>query len=621
MNYFTSRGQRRSRAGRVGRDVHIEGRFVDARKHLEFENLRLSVEAGKALAVVGLSDADTNGIGSIFNPLHKIEMDGAITIGGNRYADRKYFRHEIYHLGDRDTLINRFSVLDNIFLRDRDYTMLSSKYACQRLRTVFEKYDIHIDPDDAIHQLSISEQIIVEIIRAYVHNPEFCVFGDVLSQVTDEYSEIVLRLIHDLKEERGIPILYLTTHFENVIGFADKIIVVRNQYVAGEFQAEAVKRNPKPLMYCLSGWKELSYSPNDNIANLQSLLLEMHNKIEFTEELKKILTFLAEDIKRILSPASCTVIVMDDGLRASIIVGDKKEIPQSLIDEVRNRALDEDSNLFHARATNSPCIEKHLDQRCYMYMPVLLNNELAGIILVEFERMEVGLEADHVRQILNNFAREMAVAIETSRLVGNSTLLQESHHRIKNNLQIIVNLLFMQKLALRKHGAPVTDAIDKVISQVKSIALIHDLLSNGGLGKNLVNLRVIIQEIVRFYKNTRIEFELNLEDISIPYNKASTIALVVNELITNSVKHAFCDAQEVQRVSVTCDSRDGDLCIIVSDNGVGFPREEALCKRGISSEIINTTVLKMGGSVCERNLTEHGSAKTEIRLPRLAVYE
>ena len=77
----------------------------------------------------------------------------------------------------------------------------------------------------------------MEIIRAYVHNPEFCVFGDVLSQVTDEYSEIVLRLIHDLKEERGIPILYLTTHFENVIGFADKIIVVRNQYVAGEFQA------------------------------------------------------------------------------------------------------------------------------------------------------------------------------------------------------------------------------------------------------------------------------------------------------------------------------------------------------------------------------------------------
>ena len=126
---------------------------------------------------------------------------------------------------------------------------------------------------------------------------------------------------------------------------------------------------------------------------------------------------------------------------------------------------------------------------------------------------------------------------------------------------------------------------------------------------------------MRFYKNTRIEFELNLENISIPYNKASTIALVVNELITNSVKHAFSDYQELRRVSVICDSRDGDLCIIVGDNGVGFPREEALCKRGIGSEIINTTVLKMGGSVCERNLSELGNAQTEIRLPRLAVYE
>lgn len=620
MNYFTDARKRRLQEGGPARDVRMEGCFVDAKKHLRFENLRLVIEAGSAVAVVGLSDADTNGIGSIFNSLNRIEMNGTISIGGCSYSDRKYLRHRIFRLGDRDSLINSFSVLDNIFLRDHDYTILSSKYACQRLKTVFEKYGIRIDPYSAIDRLSISEQIIVEIVRAYLHAPEFCVFGDVLSQVTDEYYEITLRLIHDLKAEMRVPILYLTTHFENVIGIADKIIVVRNQYIAGEFQVEAVKRNPKPLMYCLSGWKELNYSPNDNIANLQNLLLEMHNKIEFTEELKKILTFLAEDIKRILSPQSCTVMVMDDGLRASIVVGDKREVPQRLIEEIRLRALDPDDNMFGAGAANSSCIQKVLNDRCYMYEPVLLNDELAGIILVEFEKLEAGIEADHARQILNNFAREIAVAIETSRLVGNSTLLQESHHRIKNNLQIIVNLLFMQKLALRKHGASVTEAIDKVIRQVKSIALIHDLLSKGGLGKNLVNLKVIIQEIVLFYKNTRIEFELSLENISIPYNKASTIALVINELITNSVKHAFPDGQS-GKVNVLCTSQDGDLCIIEGDDGVGFPRNAALRKRGIGSDIIHTTVLKMGGSVQERNLMENGCAQTEIRLPRSAVYE
>lgn len=620
MNYFTEARKRRLQEGGSAGNIRIEGCFVDAKKHLRFENLRLAIEAGNAVAVVGLSDADTNGIGSIFNSLNRIEMNGTISIGEHSYSDRKYLRHRIFRLGDRDSLINRFSVLDNIFLRDRDYTILSSKYAYQRLKTIFEKYGVRIDPYSAIDQLSISEQIIVEIVRAYLHEPEFCVFGDVLSQVTDEYYEVILRLIHDLKAEMRVPILYLTTHFENVIGIADKIIVVRNQYIAGEFQVEAVKRNPKPLMYCLSGWKELNYSPNDNIANLQSLLLEMHNKIEFTEELKKILTFLAEDIKRILSPESCTVMVMDDGLRASIIVGDKKEVPQSLIEEIRLRALDPDANMFNAGATNSTCIQKFLNDRCYMYEPVLLNHELAGVILVEFEKLEAGIEADHARQILNNFAREIAVAIETSRLVGNSTLLQESHHRIKNNLQIIVNLLFMQKLALRKHGASITEAIDKVIRQVKSIALIHDLLSKGGLGKNLVNLKVIIQEIVLFYKNTRIEFELSLEDISIPYNKASTIALVINELITNSVKHAFPGGQS-GKVNVLCTSQDGDLCIIEGDDGVGFPRNAALRKRGIGSDIIHTTVLKMGGSVQERNLAENGCAQTEIRLPRSAVYE
>ena len=620
MNYFTKGKKRQIRDQQEEKTVRIEGCFVDARKHLRFEDLHFSIEPGKALAVVGLSDADTTGIGSIFNPLRKIEMDGLIAIGSDQYTDRRYFRHRIYHIGDRDSLINTFSVLDNVFLRDRNYTMLNSKAACQRLKTVFDEYSIRIDPNAAINQLSISEQIIVEIIRAYLHDPDLCVFSDVFSQITDVYSEIVLRLIHDFKTGLRCPILYLATHFENVISFADRIIVVRNQYVAGEFQAEEVKRNPKPLMYCLSGWKEMSYSSEDSIANLQKLLLEIHNKIEFTEELKKILAFLAEDIKRILSPVACTVIVMDDDLQASIIVGDRNEIPQSLIEEVRDHVLDTDTNLFHVSEMDPSCIERTLNQRYYMYVPVLLNNELAGIILVEFDTKAGNTDTDQTHQILSNFAREMAVAIETSRLVGNSALLQESHHRIKNNLQIIVNLLFMQKLALRKHGAPVTDAIDKVIGQVKSIALIHDLLSNGGLGKNLVNLSTIIQEIVRFYRNTRIEFELDLENISIPYNKASTIALVINELITNCVKHAFPD-QEIRKVRVVCESREGDLRIVVSDNGVGFPQQGACTKHGIGSEIINTTVLKMGGSIFERNLMEHGCAQTEIRLPRLAVYE
>ena len=211
----------------------------------------------------------------------------------------------------------------------------------------------------------------------------------------------------------------------------------------------------------------------------------------------------------------------------------------------------------------------------------------------------------------------MAITIETSRLIGKSVLLQESHHRIKNNLQIITNLLFMQETKLLEINSEVQVTFDQIINQVKSIALIHDLLSKDKVGNNEVNLRVIIQRIVQFYQNERLEFNLDVFNISIPYNKATTIALVINELIANCVKHAFTNRAKGQ-IAIKCSIDDERLIIIVHDNGIGFPQDQPVSKLGIGTSIVDTTVLKLGGEIVRSN--EKGAC-VKIMFSRDSIYE
>ncbi len=151
------------------------------------------------------------------------------------------------------------------------------------------------------------------------------------------------------------------------------------------------------------------------------------------------------------------------------------------------------------------------------------------------------------------------------------TLLKEIHHRVKNNLQIISSLLNLQ---LNSINDPETvDAIKEGQNRVKSMALIHEKLY---MQDNLAGInseeyiRTLSQNIFDSYNtiSDRISLKTQIDPISLEIDTVIPIALIINELITNSLKYAFPKDQEGE-IFVSLSKLDDKLQLIVSDNGIG----------------------------------------------------
>jgi two-component sensor histidine kinase len=154
-------------------------------------------------------------------------------------------------------------------------------------------------------------------------------------------------------------------------------------------------------------------------------------------------------------------------------------------------------------------------------------------------------------------------------------LLKEIHHRVKNNLQIVSSLLSLQSRYMKEPGS--VEIFKESQSRIKSMALIHEkLYQTGDLTR--INLSEYVNELVsdlfRSYSvNTYlVNYKIKSNRILLDINAAIPCGLIINELVTNSIKHAFPDnAQGEIFIEIKC--VDDDFIIKVQDNGIGFPKE------------------------------------------------
>jgi two-component sensor histidine kinase len=153
------------------------------------------------------------------------------------------------------------------------------------------------------------------------------------------------------------------------------------------------------------------------------------------------------------------------------------------------------------------------------------------------------------------------------------TLLRETHHRVKNNLQTIASVLSMQAIAAR--DARVERALDDAAARVAAVAAIHAQLSEEAT-LAAVDLRSFIHNLVSNVQRTfarplaPVSVTVSVDSFALPVHLATPCALLVNELVTNAFRHAFGSAQ-LPRIEITAHVRHGIAAIAVRDNGQGFP--------------------------------------------------
>lgn len=255
-----------------------------------------------------------------------------------------------------------------------------------------------------------------------------------------------------------------------------------------------------------------------------------------------------------------------------------------------------------------------------MDIPVRIEGKLAGVICFEDCKSERTWSDEEknfalaVSQIVSlsienqkrkNYQRKLQKALDEKDI-----LLVEMHHRLKNNLTMLVSLLRLQTRNLEDKEA--LHIIENFENQILSISKVHEQLYVSG-NFITVNLKSYLQNLLQGFKSgseQAISFEEKLEDVYINSDKSVTIGLIANEIISNSMKYAFPDGKG--KITIELKVVDQFCLLSVRDDGPGFEfTKDSLLSFGLGliydlSEQINAQI--------EFNSSSNGTSY-ELKIP------
>jgi two-component sensor histidine kinase len=188
-----------------------------------------------------------------------------------------------------------------------------------------------------------------------------------------------------------------------------------------------------------------------------------------------------------------------------------------------------------------------------------------------------------------------------SSLAEKEVLLKEIHHRVKNNLQVISSLLYLQSKDIADAGVRALFLDSQ--NRVRSMALVHErLYRSEDLAKVdfAEYVRSLAASLIRSYRvNTNgVKLAVDVEEVYLSVDAAVPCGLIINELISNCLKHAFPDGRAGE-IRVELRRAGGHkLSLTVTDDGVGFPQDlKARPTSSLGLQLVHTLTEQLGGQV------------------------
>jgi PAS domain S-box-containing protein len=185
---------------------------------------------------------------------------------------------------------------------------------------------------------------------------------------------------------------------------------------------------------------------------------------------------------------------------------------------------------------------------------------------VQLQMLNIDLEKEVVE---HERAEEQIRAALNEKVV----LLQEIHHRVKNNLQIVISLINLQTRQIKDEN--VKRILQESQTRIRVMALVHEKLYRSDDISHIIfseYIRDLITILFDFYSLNRrlIAIKVEMKDIFLNIDTAIPIGLIINELVTNSLKHAFPGGRKGE-ISISIQEEGRVLSVIFKDNGVGIP--------------------------------------------------
>jgi two-component system, sensor histidine kinase PdtaS len=253
-------------------------------------------------------------------------------------------------------------------------------------------------------------------------------------------------------------------------------------------------------------------------------------------------------------------------------------------------------------------------------LPMLTGRRAVGAICVySYDRLG---DDPEFHGMLHAFCDSAAIAIENAELYDEarrglqrtSALLQEMHHRVRNNLQTVAALLSMQ--ARHASSTEAVVPLNEAVGRIRSIAAIHDVLSSGSISETTVGViaKHVTDEasITILPPDAQFNFEIDADDVWVSSREATVLALLINEFVSNALVHGF-SGRTKGTIGIKAWMRDQSTVVEVTDDGHGVPSDfDPRQASGLGLQIARTlTESDLNGSL-EINLRRDGGTAVRV---------
>lgn len=344
----------------------------------------------------------------------------------------------------------------------------------------------------------------------------------------------------------------------HVLGLED----AKNFHLKMNLNDPISKLSAGPIHFAYTGWAYVDILPESNPSADENFFLKYHHPYSFEAD-----SWIRSGIK-----SEFPVCIMNAGY-SSGWCEESFSLPLTAV-EIKCRAKGDDNCTFIMAPPHK--IDEYLPR----------NTSANG----DSEKYDVPLF----------FERKKAEEKIKTSLKEKEVLLKEVHHRVKNNLQIISSLLNLQTNYIKDEDA--IDLFQETKNRIKTIALVHEKLykSNDVEYVDMKNYISSIVELLSYsYDKEYIDVVIEIQDQlfdRFDMEKAIPLGLIVNEIISNSYKHAFTKKLK-GRININLSASNGDVNLIIADNGKGMSTNidfDNLNSLGL--ELIDSLVHQLDGS-------------------------
>ncbi len=396
----------------------------------------------------------------------------------------------------------------------------------------------------------------------------------------DAYHDKRFKLVPGLQEDKyesmlSAPLIYRT----EIIG------VINVRTIKPHVYTQTQVRLLQSIASQVSGAVENSraYRKMERRASQLSTLSEVSKTITSDLYLEEILQLIVAATAKSMSFKICTLMLLDEDKQELVIKATQNASREYLKkpnikvgESVAGRALAENRTITVYDLKRSleyalPDFARKEGLASMASVPLLVKNKKIGVLNCYTDKPHHF--SDDEISVLSALGSHAAIAIEHGKLMVKSALIQEMHHRVKNNLQQVASLL---RLQLHYAGErSVEQVLTESLNRILAIASVHELLSREDL--DMVSVKKVAESIVAATSQSviapgkHIRMAIEGPDILLPSSQATAVALVLNELTQNAVEHGFGEGSDEGQIAIALAEDPHQVSLRVTNDGTLLP--------------------------------------------------